>query len=112
MRKARIERAILAGLDHWDGGGRDWEELEALVDSAGGKVVGKMSQRRREPDPALFMGKGKIEALREEVRKKEADLVIFDQDLTPVQVKNLEEALGVKVLAQLSLFEKIFLVFQ
>ena len=95
-------------MDHWDGRGGDWEELKALVVSAGGEVVGKVSQRRREPDPALFIGKGKAELLKEEAREKEADLVIFDQDLTPVQVKNLEKILGVKILDRSGLILDIF----
>jgi len=78
------------------------------VDSAGGEVVGMVSQRRREPDAALFIGKGKVEALKEKTKEKGADLVVFDQDLTPVQVKNLEEALGIKVLDRSGLILDIF----
>ncbi len=105
LKRARKERVILAGLDHWD---NQWEELKALAISAGGEVVGKITQRRQEPDSALSIGKGKVEVLREEVMEKEADLVIFDQDLTPAQVKNLEEALEVKVLDRSGLILDIF----
>jgi len=108
LRGPKRERAILAGLVHWEGGGGDWTELQALVDSAGGEVVGRVSQRRREPDPALFIGRGKVATLKDEVRGKGADLVIFDQDLSPVQVKNLEEALGIKVLDRSGLILDIF----
>lgn len=104
----RRERAILARLDHWGDRGGDWMELKALVTSAGGMVVGKVSQRRREPDSALFIGRGKLETLKEKARDRGADLVIFDQDLTPVQVKNLEEALGMKVLDRSGLILDIF----
>ncbi len=108
LRRTRKERAILAGLDHWDERGGDWEELEVLAFSAGGEVVGKVSQKRCEPDPAFLIGRGKVEVLKKEVREKNADLVIFDQDLTPAQVKNLGEALGIKVLDRSGLILDIF----
>lgn len=106
------ERAVLASViragtamwvaeDHRD-------ELEALADTAGADVVATVYQRRMKPDPATFIGGGKVSEIRAEVVEQDANLVIFDDDLTPVQVRNLEQKLKVKVLDRSGLILDIF----
>lgn len=91
------ERIILVGVvvapsnedevnDHLD-------ELELLVDTAGADVVARVIQRRDRPDPATFIGKGKAEELRELSYEVDADTVVFDDELSPAQSRNLEKIL-------------------
>lgn len=84
------------------------EELQALAESAGAEVVGRLIQRRPELDPATVIGKGKVEELAALVEAQQADLVVFDRELTPSQQRNLEELLGVKVLDRTQLILDIF----
>ena len=84
------------------------EELGRLTDTAGGEVVGTLSQRIDRPHPRLFIGKGKGEELQRLVESTEADLVIFDDELSPAQGKNLEELLEVRVLDRAELILDIF----
>ena len=70
------------------------DELELLVDTAGADVVARVLQRRDTPDPATFIGKGKAEELREVSEEADADTVVFDDELTPAQSRNLEKMLG------------------
>ena len=84
------------------------EELRALAVSAGAEVVGEVLQRRGKPDPATFLGRGKVEELRMEVAATGAEIVVFDNDLTPAQGKKLEDALGVRVLDRSELILDIF----
>jgi GTPase len=84
------------------------EELRLLVDTAGAEVVGTVIQARSLIDPANYIGKGKVEELKEEVARLEADTVIFDNDLAPAQVSNLEEFLDVKVIDRTGLILDIF----
>jgi GTPase len=72
----------------------DLDELEQLVDTAGADVVARMVQRRDTPDPATFLGKGKIQELREVSESVDADTVVFDHELSPAQQRNLEKLLG------------------
>lgn len=106
------ERAVLATVvragtamwvaeDHID-------ELGALADTAGADVVTTIYQRRMKPDPATFIGAGKVSEIRSQVVEQKANLVIFDDDLTPVQVRNLEKKLKVKVLDRSGLILDIF----
>ena len=92
------ERIILVGVvmpptgeeeveDHLD-------ELALLVDTAGADVVARVTQRRDRPDPATFIGKGKAEELRELSYEVDADTVVFDDELSPAQSRNLEKILG------------------
>ena len=74
------------------------EELRALAVSAGAEIVGEVYQRRDAADKTYFIGKGKAEELRDEVKMTGADLVVFDNDLSPAQGKNLEDLIGVRVL--------------
>jgi GTP-binding protein HflX len=84
------------------------DELRALAVSAGAEVVGQVFQRRAAPDPGTFLGKGKLENLKREVVAGRAELVVFDNDLTPAQGKKLEDALGVRVLDRSELILDIF----
>lgn len=97
-----VERAILVAVRLPDETDEDLrsslDELEQLVDTAGGLVVERFSQRRERPDAAMFIGRGKVAALKERLAEGDVDTVIFDDGLTPAQQRNLEEALAVKVL--------------
>ncbi len=85
------------------------DELENLVGSAGGEVVGRVTQRRDSPHPATFIGKGKVEELAEEALELDADTVVVDEELSPAQLRNLEEAIpGKKVIDRTILILDIF----
>lgn len=83
-------------------------ELERLVDSAGGVTVGRIIQRREKPDPATYIGKGKAEELKALQIQTQASTVIFDDQLSPAQQRNLENMLEVKVLDRTALILDIF----
>ncbi|HSJ43482.1 MAG TPA: GTPase HflX [Euzebyales bacterium] len=107
-----VERAILVAA-HLDSETHadvvsSLDELEQLVDTAGGVVAERVVQRRHRPDPATFIGSGKVEELRDRVRETAVDAVILDHELTPAQQRNLEEALGVKVLDRTIVILDIF----
>jgi GTP-binding protein HflX len=108
------ERAVLAGVnlpDAWSGGlggVADLPELERLVDTAGAEVVGAVEQTRPRPEPATFLGKGKLEELKELVVDTEATMVVFDNDLSPAQGRNLEKTLDTKVIDRTELILDIF----
>jgi len=70
------------------------DELERLVDTAGADVVARLTQRRHAPDPASFIGKGKVEELKATCLALDADTVVFDNELAPAQQFNLEKTLG------------------
>ena len=104
------ESAILAGVRLPDHNGR-WDELDelaALTEAAGARVVGRLSQRREQPDAANYLGKGKVEELDHLAKANDADVIIFDNDLSPAQGRNLEKATGVKVLDRTELILDIF----
>lgn len=84
------------------------EELARLTDTAGGSVVGTVVQRISHPHPRFYVGEGKAQALADLVRETEADLVIFDEDLSPAQGKNLEDLLGMRVMDRSELILDIF----
>jgi len=109
-RPPRWEKAVLvghAGRDrvHLD---RSMEELALLADTAGAKVLGSLVQRRGDLHPATFIGKGKIEELKALVESTDAEMVIFDDDLSPAQVRNLEKASQRKVIDRSELILDIF----
>jgi GTP-binding protein HflX len=83
-------------------------ELRELAVSAGAQVVGALLQRSPEPDPATLLGRGKIHEVRTQARAAAADLVIFDHDLTPTQLRNLEQALDLKVIDRTQIILDIF----
>ncbi len=103
------QRAVLAALER---PGSDWEqsleELALLVESAGGEAVGEVLQRRKTPNPATFIGKGKAEEVREAVGAERADMVVVDAGLTPMQQRNLERIVKVPVLDRTAVILDIF----
>ncbi len=104
------ERAVLVGvaLNGRDDLDEALAELAALADTAGAEVVGVLTQTRREVDPAYFIGRGKTEELARLCAERQADLVIFDRDLTPAQARNLENSLNVRVVDRTELILDIF----
>ena len=104
------ERAVLVGhagreRDHIE---RSLDELALLADTAGARVADRIVQRRGTIHPATFIGKGKVEEVKLRAEELEADVAIFDDDLSPAQVRNLEKALGVKVIDRSELILDIF----
>ena len=108
------ERAVLAGLSaaSMDEGERStevsMEELAALVDTAGGDTVAIVMQSRPTPDPRSFIGDGKVQELKELIAVNDCDMAVFDNELTPSQMRVLSEELGVKVLDRSGLILDIF----
>ncbi|MGB0317822.1 MAG: GTPase HflX, partial [Pseudomonadales bacterium] len=79
------------------------EEFLELARAAGAEVLALESAKRRQPDRRTFLGSGRAEALRDQVKVLEADLVIFDQDLSPAQERNLEALVQARVLSRTGL---------
>ena len=76
------------------------DELEALADTAGAEALDRVTQRRDSPDPATYIGKGKVQEAVGAANALDADMLIFDDELTPAQGRNLEEMAGVNPLAE------------
>ena len=108
--RGRRDTELERGADGRDGDprGRSLEELERLADTAGARVLGLMTLRRGRIHPATFIGKGKLEELKAQAESVDAEMVIFDDDLSPAQVRNLEKALGCKVVDRSELILDIF----
>lgn len=110
----KIERAALCGLaaDCFAPGESSTEvsmaELRALVETAGGVAVAELMQNRATPDPRSFIGEGKVAELKEIVQNSDCDLVVFDNELSPSQMRVLNEDLGVKVMDRSGLILDIF----
>ncbi len=108
------ERAVLAGLSaaSMDESERSteisMEELAALVDTAGGDTVAIIMQSRPTPDPRSFIGDGKVREMKELIAMNDCDLAVFDNELTPSQMRVLSKELGVKVLDRSGLILDIF----
>ena len=104
-------RAILVGVDfgargkHFDA---SLDELALLAESAGDVAVARVIARRKAPDPAFFVGSGKADELKEMVQLYQAEVVVFDQALSPAQQRNLEKHLGVAVADRTMLILEIF----
>ncbi len=84
------------------------EELKGLVEAAGGKVMATLVQARRRLESATYLGRGKVEELKHLIEELEPDTVIFDRELSPVQLRNLEQVLEIKVLDRTMLILDIF----
>ena len=108
VEKNRRERAILVGIDTGAEAYDTLSELAELADTAGAEVVSLERQRRAAPDSVYYVGKGKAEELSRLASARDADLFIFDDELSSVQIKNLEEILGARVLDRTSLILDIF----
>ena len=108
------ERAILAGLsaacmeEHERSCDVSMQELAALVETAGGEAVASLIQNRATPDPRSFIGDGKVQEMKELIAANECDLAVFDNELSPSQMRVLSEELGVKVLDRSGLILDIF----
>lgn len=106
------EKAVLVGVitpDETEQQEREYlEELEFLVDTAGGKTVKWFTQKMQRPDRATFVGTGKLEEIKEFVVAEEIDIVVFDDELSPSQLRNIENELGVKILDRSNLILDIF----
>ncbi|QIX27975.1 GTPase HflX [Nocardioides sp. JQ2195] len=110
-RQLRLERVVLVGV--WtEGSVEDAEnsmaELALLAETAGSEVLDNVYQRRQKPDPATYIGRGKVDGLREIVQATGADTVILDGDLAPSQLRNLEDKLKVKAIDRTALILDIF----
>ena len=108
-----VERAVLVAAPRK--GSKDarhitehLEELTRLVDTAGAEVVGRVSQHIASPNPATLIGEGKVEEVAAEVAASDATLVIFDEELSPVQGANLERELKVRVMDRAEVILDIF----
>ncbi len=105
----RRERAVLVGAILPDKeSGDDLTELASLAESVGAIVVDRLKQKIHSPNPAFYIGKGKAEYLAQRVNRADADVVIFDNDLTPSQIRELEEIVKVKVIDRSELILDIF----
>ena len=108
------ERAVLAGLaaasmeEQERSSDISMEELAALVDTAGGETVAMLIQNRATPEPRSFIGDGKVKELKELIAINDCDLAVFDNELSPSQMRVLSEELGVKVLDRSGLILDIF----
>src|SRR5688572_3419950 len=110
-RQLRLERVVLVGV--WTSGTiadaeNSLAELAALAETAGSQVLEGLIQRRQNPDAATFIGRGKVEELRVAVESSGADTVICDGELSPSQLRNLEEKTKVKVIDRTALILDIF----
>ena len=107
-----VERAVLVGAPRGELEARlideHLAELARLTDTAGGEVVGKLTQRISKPNPRFYVGKGKADELKSLVIETEGNLVIFDEELSPAQGKNLEDLLDVRVMDRSELILDIF----
>ena len=109
----RPERTMLVSLEY---GKQDrmWtsedslEELRQLAETAGAEVKAKFLQKRPKPDPGFFIGRGKVRDLALYAQQEDIDLCVFDEELSPAQQRNLEQALGIKVLDRTALILDIF----
>jgi GTP-binding protein HflX len=107
--KVKKERAVLvAAILHNPGGVNGLSELTALAESAGAVVVDRFQQKIRKINPSTYIGKGKAEQLRTRIKRFKADVVIFDNDLSPGQIRELEKIVEAKVLDRSELILDIF----
>jgi GTP-binding protein HflX len=106
-RPAVTEKAVLVGLGPGYEEGR-LDELAALAETAGAEPVARIVQSRAAPDPATFVGRGKVREIHDAVHMRDAEAVIFDDELSPGQLRNLEERIGAKVIDRTALILDIF----
>ena len=106
--RVRKERAVLVAAILDRSSGDDLAELTALAESAGAIVVDRLQQKIHRPHAGLYIGKGKAEQLAHRAKQARADVVIFDNDLSPGQIRELEEIVKVKVLDRSELILDIF----
>ena len=108
------EKAVIAGLSADSMNLRDrstdesMDELEALLETAGGVCLGRVLQNRKTPEPRTFIGEGKVKELKDIAQKHECTMVVFDNELSPSQMRALTEDMGLKILDRSSLILDIF----
>ena len=102
------ERALLVSVTTSSSTGTSLDELARLADTAGATVIDEVVQRRERLDPATLMGSGRLAELREIVDVEDIEVVIFDEEVTPAQERNLSAALDVRVLDRTALILDIF----
>ena len=100
--------AILVGIQRDEDISYSMEVLEGLAKAAGADVLGHMIQNMEKPNTATLIGKGKVEELARMIESMEADMVIFNEELSGMQLRNLEEATGVRVIDRTILILDIF----
>ena len=114
MNTSEPEKAVIAGLAADSMSLRDrsteesLDELEALLETAGGICLGRTLQNRRAPEPRTFIGEGKVKELKDLAEKHECNLAVFDNELSPSQMRALTEDLGLRVIDRSSLILDIF----
>ena len=110
--KKTQEKAILVGLinssQNAERANEYLDELAFLALTSGAKTIARITQQLKTPNPTTFVGKGKLNEIHELVKKEKADLVIFDDDLTPTQLRNIERMLECKILDRSNLILDIF----
>ena len=114
LEKKEIEKAVLVGLNSGiftreeNATETTLDELEALLETAGGSCTAKVLQNRATPDPHSFIGEGKVEEVKQLLETTEANMVVFDNDLSPSQQRALEQMTGVMVMDRSGLILDIF----
>lgn len=113
-KEEKRNRAVLVGLNAYSLSAEDnatettLEELAALLETAGGECVGVVLQNKDKPDARTFIGEGKVDEVRELAQAAEADLVVFDNEISPAQVRVLTEDIGIQVMDRAGLILDIF----
>ena len=111
-RQLRLERVVLVGIGLAGASEAEVDaslrELRRLAETAGSQVLAGLAQRRASPDPATFIGRGKVEEVRRVVEEEGADTVICDGELSPAQLRNLEDQIAVKVVDRTAVILDIF----
>lgn len=116
-KRARVkiqERAVLVGLDFPERNSTSWgikdsmNELASLGETAGLVILHRIVQRRAKPDPSYFVGKGKVDEIKEVAHDRNANVIIFNNELSPAQARNLEQRTGIKVVDRNQLIMDIF----
>ncbi len=112
MNVIKVEKVILVGLKLKMGNDYNFatsmEELKGLTEAAGGQVVGMLIQAKDRPSSSTYIGKGKLEELSHLIAELEPDLIIFDSELSPVQLRNLEQAVDTRIIDRTMLILDIF----
>lgn len=112
LTQAEQERVVLVGIENKQQNNKELaenlKELSFLTETAGAKPVKIFTQKLETPNPNYFVGSGKLQELIEYVKNEEIDIVIFDDELTPTQLRNIEKAIGCKILDRTNLILDIF----
>ena len=114
LKEEKRNQAVLVGLNAHSLPPEDnatettLEELAALLETAGGECVGTVLQNKDKPDARTFIGEGKVDEVRELAQAVDADLIVFDNEISPAQVRVLTEDIGVQVMDRAGLILDIF----